>query len=429
MTYPETLEFLYNQLPAYHRIGKAAYKNDLNNTIALDDYLGNPHLKFRTIHVAGTNGKGSVSHMIASVLQEAGYKTGLYTSPHLKDFRERIKVNGEMIPEDEIVTFVTNHKPIIESLSPSFFEMCVAMAFNHFAEHEVDVAVIEVGLGGRLDSTNIINPILSVITNIGTDHMDLLGDSFEKIAYEKAGVIKEKIPLVISETHPETIEVFKKRAGETGSEIVFSDQRFRCTLGENHNSGSPRNYVVEETDTKVTFSGTTLLGGDYQAKNIQCIYQVFKTLKNVLNISDVNIKAGINNVILNTGLSGRWQILSHNPLTICDTGHNKEGLEYVLKQLEEIKKNSLHLVIGFVSDKDLKSVLPLFPKDAFYYFTKASVLRALDEKLLQSEAGEYGLTGNSYPDVKCALAAAKEKSSSDDVIFIGGSTFIVAEAL
>jgi len=429
MTYQETLEFLYSQLPAYHRIGKAAYKNDLNNTIALDNYLGNPHLKFRTIHVAGTNGKGSVSHMIASVLQEAGYKTGLYTSPHLKDFRERIKVNGEMIPEDEIVTFVTNHKEIIESLSPSFFEMCVAMAFDHFAKYNVDLAVIEVGLGGRLDSTNIISPILSVITNIGTDHMDLLGDSFEKIAFEKAGVIKEFTPLVISETHPETIEVFKKRARETGSEIVFSDQRFRCTLGDNNNSGSPRNYVVEDTDTKLNFSGTTLLGGDYQAKNIQCIYQIFRTLKNILNISDVNIEAGINNVILNTGLSGRWQILSHDPLTICDTGHNKEGLEYVLRQLKEIKKTSLHLVIGFVSDKDLKSVLPLFPKDAFYYFTKASVLRALDEKILQSKAREYGLTGNSYTNVKSAVTAAKKRSSPDDLIFIGGSTFIVADAL
>lgn len=429
MTYKETLEFLYNQLPAYHRIGKAAYKNDLNNTIALDNYLGNPHLKFRTIHVAGTNGKGSVSHMIASVLQEAGYKTGLYTSPHLKDFRERIRVNGEMIPEDEIVTFVTNHKAIIESVSPSFFEMCVAMAFNHFAEYKVDVAVIEVGLGGRLDSTNIIKPILSVITNIGTDHMDLLGDSFEKIAHEKAGVIKEKIPLVISETHPETIEVFKKRATETGSEIVFSDQKFRCTLGENNNSGFPRNYVVEENDTKVTFSGTTLLGGDYQAKNIQCIYQVFKSLKSVLNISDANIKAGITNVILNTGLLGRWQIISHSPLTICDTGHNKEGLEFVMNQLKEIKKTSLHLVIGFVSDKDLKSVLPLFPKDAVYYFTKASVARALDEKVLQTKAMEYGLIGNTYPDVKSAVDAAKEKSSTDDVIFIGGSTFVVAEVL
>ncbi|MBK7628465.1 MAG: bifunctional folylpolyglutamate synthase/dihydrofolate synthase [Bacteroidales bacterium] len=429
MTYQETLEFLYSQLPAYHRIGKAAYKNDLDNTIALDNYLGNPHLKFRTIHVAGTNGKGSVSHMIASVLQEAGYKTGLYTSPHLKDFRERIRVNGAMIAEDEIVTFVTNHISIIESLKPSFFELCVAMAFNHFAEYKVDVAVIEVGLGGRLDSTNIIKPVLSVITNIGTDHMDLLGDTFEKIAIEKAGVIKEKTPLVISETHPETLEVFKNRAGETGSEIVFADQKFSCTLGENNFSGFPRKYVVEETDTKNTFSGTTFLGGDYQSKNIQCIFQVFRSLKNDFDISNANIKDGITNVISNTGLSGRWQILSHDPLTICDTGHNKEGLEYVLKQLKEIQKSSLHMVIGFVSDKDLKSVLPLFPKDAVYYFTKASVLRALDEKILKSKAGDYGLQGESYTDVKSALKAAKEKSSPDDLIFIGGSTFIVADAL
>jgi len=367
--------------------------------------------------------------MIASVLQEAGYKTGLYTSPHLKDFRERIKVSGAMIPEDEIVTFVTNHKAIIESLSPSFFELCVAMAFDHFAENKVDVAVIEVGLGGRLDSTNIIKPILSVITNIGTDHMDLLGDTFEKIAFEKAGVIKEKVPLVISETHPETIEVFRERARETGSKIVFADQKFRCTLGEYSSSGFPREYVAEESETNTSYSGTILLGGDYQAKNIQCIYQVFRMLNGVLNISEVNVKNGIANVILNTGLSGRWQIISHKPLTICDTGHNKEGLEYVLKQLKEIKKTSLHMVIGFVSDKDLKSVLPLFPKDAVYYFTKASVLRALDEKILQSEARFYGLKGETYTDVKGALKAAKEKATADDVIFIGGSTFIVAEVL
>lgn len=429
MTYKETLEFLYSQLPAYHRIGKAAYKNDLNNTIALDNYLGNPHRKFMAIHVAGTNGKGSVSHMIASVLQEAGYKTGLYTSPHLKDFRERIKVNGEMIAEDEIVTFVTNHRSMIESIKPSFFEMCVAMAFDHFSEIKVDVAVIEVGLGGRLDSTNIINPILSVITNIGTDHMDLLGDSFEKIAFEKAGIIKKNVPLVVSETHPETLEVFRKKAAETRSDIKFADQNFRCTLAESNNSGMPRDYAVNEQATGISFPGSTVLTGNYQAKNIQCVFQVFKLLKSKLKISEENIRNGISRVIMNTGLSGRWQILGHDPLTICDTGHNKEGLEYVLNQLEGIKKTSLRLVIGFVSDKDLKSVLPLFPKDAVYYFTKASVLRALDENILQSEAREYGLNGNAYQDVKSAVTAAKKESSPDDVIFIGGSTFIVADAL
>jgi len=367
--------------------------------------------------------------MIASVLQEAGYKTGLYTSPHLKDFRERIKVNGAMIPKDKIVTFVTNHLSIIESLKPSFFELCVAIAFNHFAENKVDVAVIEVGLGGRLDSTNIITPVLSVITNIGTDHMDLLGDTFEKIAFEKAGIIKEKIPLVISETHPETFGVFKNRANETGSEIVFADQKFNCTLGESNFTGFPRKYVVEDTETKILFPGTTFLGGDYQSKNIQCIFQVFRSLKSIFDFSEANITDGIEKAILNTGLSGRWQILSHAPLTICDTGHNKEGLEYVLKQLNAIQKKSLHMVIGFVSDKDLKSVLPLFPKDAVYYFTKATVLRALDEKTLKSKAGDYGLNGESYSDVKSALAAAKERSSAEDVIFVGGSTFIVADAL
>jgi dihydrofolate synthase/folylpolyglutamate synthase len=429
MTYQETLEFLFKQLPAYHRIGKAAYKNDLNNTLALDSYLSSPHRKFRTIHVAGTNGKGSVSHMIASVLQEAGYKTGLYTSPHLKDFRERIKVNGEKIGENEIVTFVTNHIGIIESLKPSFFEMCVALAFDHFALSDVDVAVIEVGLGGRLDSTNIITPVLSVITNIGHDHMDLLGDSLEKIAVEKAGVIKKKVPLVISETHPETSEVFYKKAAETGSAIVFADQTFQCLLEESNNFTPERKYMIRENATGYSASGLTHLTGDYQAKNIQCIFQIFRSLEYLMNISDEVIINGISNVISNTGLSGRWQILSHQPLTICDTGHNKEGLEYVIKQLDRIRKSGLHIIIGFVSDKDLSSVLPLFPKNAVYYFTKASVDRALDEKILQSKAKEYGLKGDVYSNVKSAIKAANVDASGDDIIFIGGSTFVVADAL
>jgi dihydrofolate synthase/folylpolyglutamate synthase len=429
MTYEKTLEFLFSLLPAYHRIGKAAYKNDLNNTRALDSYLNSPHQKFRTIHVAGTNGKGSVSHMIASVLQQAGYKTGLYTSPHLKDFRERIKVNGEMIGEGDIVTFVTNHIGIIESLKPSFFEMCVAMAFDHFATSNVDVAVIEVGLGGRLDSTNIITPVLSVITNIGHDHMDLLGDSLEKIAIEKAGVIKKSIPLVISETHDETRDVFIKKASETGSQIVFADQKFKCYLEDTNDFTTERKYNISEYETGYLTSGVTHLTGDYQAKNIQCVYQVFRLLEHVIDVSEEDKSNGITNVVINTGLSGRWQILSPNPLTICDTGHNKEGLEYVMKQLERIKKARLHMVIGFVNDKDLNSVLPLLPKDAVYYFTKASVARALDEKILQANAYEHGLYGDVYNDVRSAMKAANKCASGDDMIFIGGSTFIVGDAL
>jgi len=429
VNYEQTLAFLFSQLPAYHRIGKAAYKSDLSNAIALDNFSGNPHLKFRTIHVAGTNGKGSVSHMIASVLQEAGYRTGLYTSPHLKDFRERIKVNGIMIPENEIVTFVTNHLHIIESVKPSFFEISVAMAFSYFESCKVDIAIIEAGLGGRLDSTNIINPILSVITNIGHDHMDLLGDTLIKVAGEKAGIIKRGVPVVVSETQAETIDVFIAKALETGSEIEFADKNFICSPGESNNATGIRKYSITDIESNITSDGVTVLGGDYQSKNIQAVFQVFKSVKSILNFSEENIKEGIRKVIINTGLSGRWHITGHNPLVICDTGHNREGLEYVIDQINRVKKTKLHIVVGFVNDKDLTSVLPLFPKDAVYYFTKASVPRALDENILMQNAGKYGLYGSCYTEVRVAIEAAKSKASHNDVIFIGGSTFIVADAL
>lgn len=429
MTYEQTLEFLFSQLPAYHRIGKAAYKNDLINTISLDNYFGNPHFKYRTIHVAGTNGKGSVSHLIASILQEAGYRTGLYTSPHLKDFRERIRINGEMIPEKEIIAFVQEHKCIIESLKPSFFEMTVAMAFDYFAKSKVDVAVIEVGLGGRLDSTNIIKPVLSVITNIGHDHMDLLGDTFEKIASEKAGIIKEKIPVVISETHPATKEIFISKTAESGSAISFADERFSCHLQESDSLNGDRRYTITDLVTHQKFQGRTMLGGDYQSRNIQAVFSVFYTLNGFFKYSEKNIIDGIRNVVKNTGLKGRWQILSHDPLTICDTGHNKEGLEYVIDQIRRIPKSGLHMILGFVNDKDLKSVLPLFPYEATYYFTKAPVPRALNEDTLRLEAGKYGLIGQSYPDVKTALYHARKNAAESDMIFIGGSTFIVAEVI
>lgn len=429
MTYTTAIEFLFSQLPAYHRIGKAAYKNDLNNSIALDNYFGNPHKNYKTIHVAGTNGKGSVSHMIASVLQEAGYKTGLYTSPHLKDFRERIKVNGVMIPESEIVTFVTKHGTLIESLKPSFFEMTVALAFNYFAVCEVDVAVIEVGLGGRLDSTNIITPVLSVITNIGHDHMDLLGVTFAKIAAEKAGIIKENIPVVISESQEETKNVFLSRAAGSDSAIAFADERFSCKLMEIDNYSDIREYVITDLKTGKKFKGNTVLGGDYQTANLKAVFSVFNRLKSVFVFSDKDIVEGISKVVFNTGLKGRWQTLSHNPLTVCDTGHNKEGLEYVMHQINMIPKTRLHMIIGFVNDKDLKSVLPLFPSEAVYYFTKAAVPRALDEKTLKSEASLYGLSGQCYPDVASALSQARKSAAESDMIFIGGSTFIVAEVV
>lgn len=430
MNYSQTIEFLYSQLPAYHRIGKAAYKNDLNNTIALDNYLGNPHKKFRSIHVAGTNGKGSVSHMIASVFQEAGYKTGLYTSPHLKDFRERIKINGAMIPEGEIVTFVTKCKEIIETVEPSFFEISVAMAFDFFARENVEIAVIEVGLGGRLDSTNIITPVLSVITNIGHDHMDLLGDTIEKVAIEKAGIIKKSVPVVISETHVSTKSVFLNRAEECSSEIEFADQNFSCKLEKQFNVTTlERKYVIKHKMIDYAIEGELPLGGDYQSNNLKAVFQVFNSLENSLRIPEGIIIKGIKNVVSNTGLTGRWQVLSHNPLTICDTGHNKEGLEYVINQISKIRKQKLHIVVGFVNDKDLSTVLPLFPKDAIYYFTRASVPRALDQDILKQSAESYGLNGKSYSDVRNAIAAARANASVDDLIFIGGSTFVVADSL
>jgi dihydrofolate synthase / folylpolyglutamate synthase len=410
-------------------MGKAAYKNDLNNIVALDDYFNHPHLKYRTIHVAGTNGKGSVSHMIASVLQEAGYKTGLYTSPHLKDFRERIKVNGEMIAENEVVSFVSDHNKIFESIKPSFFEMTLAMALDHFAKKKVDVAVIEVGLGGRLDATNIVKPVLSVITNIGHDHMDLLGDTLEKIASEKAGIIKENIPVVISESNPATQDVFISKAAESQSLITFADKRFYCDLEKNDNMIGKRKYITNNLMSGQKLSGATVLGGDYQSKNIQAVFSVFDTLNNELNISSENIIDGIENVVMNTGLEGRWQILSNNPLTICDTGHNQEGLEYVVNQLLRLSKSGLHIVLGFVNDKDLDSVLPLFPAKATYYFTRASIPRALNEEILRLEAAKFGLAGQCYPDVKTALSCARKNAAKSDMIFIGGSTFIVAEVV
>lgn len=429
MTYQQTLDFLYSQLPAYHRIGKAAYRNDLKNTVLLDNYFGNPHHNYPSIHIAGTNGKGSVSHMIASVLQEAGHKTGLYTSPHLRDFRERIRISGEMIPEKEVINFVSSHKSIIESVKPSFFEMTVAMAFNYFAENNIDVAVIEVGLGGRLDSTNIIMPSLSVITNIGHDHMDLLGDTLEKIAAEKAGIIKKYVPVVISETQPETEGLFLSKAEENNSPVLFADKTFSCILESNTSPNELREYSVSEISSGRKLEGVTVLGGDYQKKNIQAVLTAFKMLNDDFPVSEANIIDGIKKVIMNTGLQGRWQMLGKKPLTLCDTGHNKEGLEYVLDQLNRTPKNRLHIIIGFVNDKDLGSVLPLFPHDALYYFTRAAVPRALNEVTLKRTAEEYGLHGECFSDVKTALETARKRALDSDVIFIGGSTFVVAEVV
>ena len=429
MTFKQTLDFLYSQLPVYHRVGKSAYKANLDNSKKLDQYFGKPHLKFASIHVAGTNGKGSVSHMLASVLQEAGYKTGLYTSPHLKDFRERIKVNGKMISRKRVVDFVKKHISITKEIKPSFFELTVAMAFDHFATEGVEIAIIETGLGGRLDSTNIVNPVLSIITNIGHDHLDLLGPLLEDVSLEKAGIIKECVPVVIGETQEFSEKVFRKKATVMNAEIFFADKNFTCFSGGFDLKTGIREVEIINVKSSASLTVGTPLGGIYQLKNIPVVLQAVDFLKSDWGISESNLIDGIRNVVKNTGLLGRWQKLGNNPLIICDTGHNKEGLEYVISQLDQIQKTKLHIVLGFVNDKDLTSVLPLFPKDAIYYFTKAPIPRALDEKILMSEAGRFDLMGKAYANVKSAYKAAIESAGKDDIIFIGGSTFIVAEVV
>ena len=429
MTYQETVSYLYSLLPAYHRVGRPAYKGDLNNTLELDRLFGHPHTRYRTVHVAGTNGKGSVSHMIAAVMQAAGWRTGLYTSPHLKDFRERIKVDGQMMGEEDVISFVEDHDAMIRGLQPSFFELTVAMAFDWFARREVDIAIVEVGMGGRLDSTNIITPELSVITNIGHDHMEFLGETLEAVAGEKAGIIKEGVPVVIGETQEETEQLFRARAAARNSAVTFADSVFRCILGSFSASRARRSYRLTDLRNGSVLRGYTPLGGEAQQKNIQTVAAAVEMLSGSFGLRREHFLAGMADVVASTGLLGRWQVLSRRPLTVCDTGHNREGLAYVVKQIESTPRNNLHMVIGFVSDKDLSSVLPLFPRDATYYFTRASVPRALNEELLMTEAGKYGLGGDSYPTVGEALAAARAAAGPDDMIFIGGSTFVVADAL
>jgi dihydrofolate synthase/folylpolyglutamate synthase len=429
MTYKETTDYLYSLLPAYHRIGKAAYKGDLKNTLELDSYFGHPHRRFRTLHVAGTNGKGSVSHMLASILQEAGYRTGLYTSPHLRDFRERIRLNGQMISEEDVVSFVEKHDTAIRRIAPSFFELTVALAFDYFARMEADVAVVEVGMGGRLDSTNIITPELSVITNIGHDHMEFLGDTLAAVAGEKAGIMKEGVPVVIGETQSETMNVFASKAAILNAPLSYADREFRCDLGEMDNETGSRSYMLQDLLTRITVSGTTPLGGLAQQKNIQTVAASVNILSVPLGLTRDHFVNGVANVITSTGLMGRWQVLSHSPLTVCDTGHNREGLEYVVRQISLTPKKKLHMVIGFVNDKDLSLVLPLLPQEAVYYFTRAAVPRALDEKVLKAEAEKYGLCGSSFLAVIDALKAARASAGADDMIFIGGSTFVVAEVV
>jgi len=429
MTYTETVDYLFSLLPAYYRIGKPAYKGNLDNTEELDRSFGHPHRLFRSVHVAGTNGKGSVTHMTASILQEAGYRTGLYTSPHLKDFRERIRVNGMMIGEDEVVRFVEEHDSLIRRVAPSFFELTVAMAFDYFAREKVDVAVIEVGMGGRLDSTNIITPVLSVITNIGHDHMEFLGNTLSEVAGEKAGIIKDGVPVIIGETQDETTDVFRQRADAMHAPLTFADKRYLCEMGVIEPESAMRHFTLWGPGDGAGKEGVTPLGGLAQQKNIQTVAAVAEALSAGFGLKQEHFLKGVEAVVANTGLLGRWQVLSRSPLTVCDTGHNREGLEYVMRQVRAAPKERLHMVIGFVSDKDLGSVLPLFPRNAVYYFTRAAVPRALDEKVLKAAAEGYGLSGDAWPSVPEAVAAARSASGPRDMIFIGGSTFVVADAL
>ena len=428
MNYQETLEWMYKQLPMYQRIGAAAYKADLNNTIALLDMLGNPHHRFKSVHVAGTNGKGSTSHMLASIFQEAGYKTGLYTSPHLRDFRERIRINGEMIPEENVVEFIEKHQEFFKAQQLSFFEMTVGMAFDYFANEQVDIAIVEVGMGGRLDSTNLITPELSVITNIGLDHVQFLGDTLEKIAHEKAGIIKEGIPVVIGETQPETHQVFEDKAAECHSPIYFADQIFDCDK-VHIESMTQQEYDIWKNSELYLEACTIPLMGNYQKKNLTTVMCATDLLRKQFELSDDDIRDGVANVIRNTHLMGRWQILDQDPLTIADTGHNVDGIREVVSQLAEMTYNKLHFVIGMVNDKDIDHVLQLLPHNCEYYFCKADIPRGLDANILAEKAFELGLRGSVYNSVRDAYRSAINAAQFDDVIFVGGSNFIVAEVV
>lgn len=423
MTYKETLDYLYSQMPEYQRVGHSAYKPGLDNSFRLDEIFDKPHQKYKTIHIGGTNGKGSTSHLLAAILQKSGYKTGLYTSPHLIDFRERIRINGKMIPKQYVIDFVQKYKDRFEPVMPSFFELTMEMAFLYFAEEKVDVAIIEVGLGGRLDSTNIISPDLSIITNIGLDHTQYLGETLPAVAGEKAGIIKPDTPVVIGEADDEEIrQVFIDKANKVGAFIQFSD--------------SLSGFKAEKIDSGWRFSSDDLpevnsvLSGFAQEKNGRTIFAAVKELRKIgYQISDKAVQEGFEQVIELTGLLGRWQILQEKPKIICDTGHNAHAIKHIVHQLKKTDADKLHIVFGMVNDKDISSVLELMPQNAAYYFTKATIERAVDEKELAAKAKEYKLFGDSYKNVEAAINAAKENANENDLIFIGGSSFIVADAL
>ena len=424
--YKKTIEYLYASQPAFHQVGAVAYKPGLDNTYALMAHLGNPHTQFRTIHIAGTNGKGSTSHLIAAALQAEGYKVGLFTSPHLVDFRERIRINGKMIPQETVVNWVTDNRAFLDEVKPSFFETTMALAFWYFAQQQVDIAVIEVGLGGRLDSTNILTPLLSVITNIGIDHTEFLGNTLAQIATEKAGIMKPHVPCVIGESHPETTPIFIESA--RACEI----------LGEGLETTNCRIWLADQCGymrkRRLNEAPICQLKGDYQDNNLQTAFVALQVLRNVcdVKVSREALAEGFAKVCDLTGLRGRWEILAQQPLTICDTGHNSHGIRYVAEQLKgerQKAKGTLRIVLGMVNDKDVSGVLAMMPQEATYYFTKASVKRALDEEQLSALGEAYGLHGTSYPDVTTATRAALGTATEDDLIFVGGSSFIVADLL
>ena len=419
---------MFNKLPMYHRIGAAAYKADLNNTIQLLQLLDNPQNNFKSVHVAGTNGKGSVSHMLASVFQEAGYKTGLYTSPHLRDFRERIRIDGEMIPEENVTQFIETYKNKFETMELSFFEMTVGMAFDYFAKEKVDIAIVEVGMGGRLDSTNLITPELSVITNIDFDHMKFLGDTRAEIAYEKAGIIKPGIPVVIGETHPETAQVFIDKAKECNSPIYFADQIFDCDKIHIESAIVQKFDIWKNSELYMEALETPLMG-NYQRKNLTTVMCALDLLCSKFDLSEGDIRDGIGKVIRNTHLMGRWQILCKDPLTVADTGHNVAGITEVVRQLAEMQYGKLHFVLGMVNDKDIDSVLQLLPRNADYYFCKANIPRGLDANILAEKAFEMGLRGQVFESVSHAYRSAVNNAHFGDLVFVGGSNFTVAEVV
>ena len=427
MTYQETLEFLYQQLPMYQRVGPIAFKKDLTNIRILCAALGNPQERLRCIHIAGTNGKGSTAHMLAAVLQTAGYRTGLYTSPHYRDFRERIKLDGALVPEDYVVDFVEQHQALIADVNPSFFEISVAMAFTYYAQQEVDWAVIEVGLGGRLDSTNIILPELCVITNISYDHQQFLGNTLASIAKEKAGIIKPGVPVVISESQRETKPVFLAKAKEEYAPIIFADQAFVVT--ERSRNLEHTTYVVQKGEETRYETLKVNVHGNYQSKNVQAVLQALEWLPEDVQIADEAIREGLAEVREKTRFLGRWQLLSRQPMTICDSAHNEAGLEAVAKELDGLFYEQLHIVLGMVNDKSPAQLLKFLPEDARYYFAKPDIPRGLEAKKLQKAAAQQGRKGGVYESIPKALEAARAEAGSKDVIYVGGSIFVVAEVV